>query len=84
MMETVTFPADAVRSIIDRYFIPLKYESGTDAEQFLRFGIRATPTVIFLDSEGNEIHRHVGFLGAESFLKEMEKAIPPDSGGKPV
>jgi thioredoxin-related protein len=84
MMETVTFPAEAVKGMIDRYFIPLKYESGSDAEQFLRFGIRATPTVIFLDSEGNEIHRHVGFLGAETFLKEMEKALPPGAGSKPV
>jgi thioredoxin-related protein len=84
MMETGTFPMDAVKGMIDRYFIPLKYESGSDAEQFHRFGIRATPTVIFLDSEGDEIHRLVAFLSADDFLKEMQKALPRNTDSAPV
>lgn len=81
MMETGTFPSGAVREIINASFIPLKYKSGTDAEQFLRFGIRGTPTFIFLDSEGNELHRVTGFKSPDDFIKEMQKALPlsPDT-----
>ena len=84
MMETGTFPTGAVREMINTSFIPLKYESGPDAEQFLRFAIRATPTVIFLDSEGNEIHRQVGFLNPDDFLKEMRKALPHSANTDPA
>jgi thioredoxin-related protein len=76
MMETGTFLTGEVRNMIDTYFIPLKYESGPDAEQFHRFGIRGTPTFIFLDSEGNEIHRVVGFRSPDDFIKEMQKTLP--------
>ena len=84
MMETGTFPTGAVRDMIDMYFIPLKYESGQDAEQFLRFGIRGTPTFIFLDSEGNEIHRVVGFKSPDDFIKEMRKAVPLSADTNPA
>lgn len=75
-METGTFPHDSVREMIAAHFVPLKYESGPDAEQFLRFGIRATPTTLFLNAEANEIHRVVGFLPPADFVKEMQKALP--------
>jgi thioredoxin-related protein len=64
--------------MVNASFIPLKYESGPDAEQFLRFGIRGTPTFIFLDSEGNEIYRVVGFHSPDDFIKEMRKAVPQE------
>jgi thioredoxin-related protein len=73
-METGTFPEETVRDEISKYFVPLKYESGRDAEQFLRFGIRATPTFVFLDSKGDEIHRIIGYFSADDFIKQLESA----------
>lgn len=72
-METGTFLTDNVNDFIQSKFVPLKYESGRDSEQFMRFGIRATPTYVFLDSSGNEVHRVVGFLGANNFMQELEQ-----------
>jgi len=37
----------------------------------LKFGIRAIPTQVFLDSEGNEFFRHVGFFPE----KEIDKIL---------
>jgi thioredoxin-related protein len=74
MMETVTFPQDNVQEFIKKYFVSLKYESGRDAEQFLRFGIRATPAYIILDLKGNEITRLTGFQSADDFIKHLEQA----------
>jgi thioredoxin-related protein len=73
-METGTFPDETVRELMNKYFIPLKYESGKDAEQFLRFGIRATPTFVFLDSKGDEIHRIIGYFSTDDFIKQLESA----------
>jgi thioredoxin 1 len=39
-----------------------------------RFQIQAIPTQIFYDSDGNEVHRHVGFMdeaGIDAQLKKM-------------
>lgn len=79
-METGTFPKKEVQEIINTSFVPLKFESGRDAEQFLRFGIRATPTFIFLDKEGNELHRVVGAYSAPDFARLLRDVSSGKTG----
>ncbi|MCK5512470.1 MAG: hypothetical protein KAI96_06655 [Thermodesulfovibrionia bacterium] len=74
MMETGTFLKDNVQIHINKYFIPVKYESGKDSEQFSRFAVMATPTFIFLNSKGDEICRTIGFYSADDFIKQLEHA----------
>ncbi len=74
MMETGTFLKEKVQEHIKKYFIPLKYESGRDSEQFLRFNVKATPAYVILDSKGNELHRIIGFHSADDFIKQLEIA----------
>ena len=38
-----------------------------------RFGIRAIPTQIFFDKEGNEIYRHEGFMGETDIDRIFKK-----------
>ncbi|MBW2557340.1 MAG: thioredoxin fold domain-containing protein [Deltaproteobacteria bacterium] len=42
-------------------------------EQAERFGIRLIPTQIFFNSEGQEVYRHVGFMGEEDIIAQLEK-----------
>ncbi len=74
MMETGTFLKGNVQDFVKKYFVPLKYESSRDSEQFLRFGVRLTPTYVVLDSEGNEIHRAIGFFSPDDFIGQLEIA----------
>jgi thioredoxin-related protein len=74
MMETGTFLKEKVQEYVMKRFIPVKYESGRDAEQFLRFGVRLTPSFVFLNSNGDEIYRTVGFFSAGDFIKQLEQA----------
>ena len=37
------------------------------------FNIMGVPTVIFLDKNGNEIHRFTGFVNAETFLEKLNQ-----------
>ena len=73
-METGTFLQGNVQEYINRFFSPLKYESGKDAEQFLRFSIKGTPTYIILDSNGDEISRVTGFNKGDDFIRELDTA----------
>lgn len=73
-METDTLPQEMVQDHIRTNFVPLKYESGRDAEQFHRFDVRATPTFIVLDSGGNERSRFIGYRDPRDFVEELEKA----------
>lgn len=42
-------------------------------EQAGRFGIRAIPTQIFYDEKGDEVYRHVGFMGEQDIVNQLNK-----------
>jgi thioredoxin 1 len=48
-----------------------------DSSHGRRFGIRAIPTQIFFDAEGNEVFRHTGFLDEERIIAKLyELGVP--------
>ncbi len=73
-METGTFQTASVQESVNTYFVPLKYESGKDAEQFMRFSVKATPSYIVLDANGNEIYRTIGYYEADDFISQLKIA----------
>ena len=74
-MKKCTLLTGSVQTYIAKYFISIKYESGADSEQFMRFGVTAKPAIIVLDAEGNEIFRKIGYFDPEAFIKKLEMAI---------
>jgi thioredoxin-related protein len=48
-----------------------------DSEQFQRFSVTAMPTIIVLDSAGNELFRKIGYFEPDIFIANLEQA-----GGK--
>lgn len=42
-------------------------------EPIRRFGIRAIPTQIFFDANGNEVYRHVGFMSEKDIVAQLTK-----------
>jgi thioredoxin-related protein len=73
-METGTFQTASVEEVVNTYFVPLKYESGKSAEQFMRFSVKATPTYVVLDADGNEIYRTIGYYEADDFISQLKIA----------
>ena len=73
-LKKETLNTESVREHISKYFVPLKYESGADSDQFLRFAITAMPTIIVLDAEGNELFRKIGYFDPGMFIENLEKA----------
>lgn len=73
-METGTFPNRDFQEYIEKYFVPVKYTSGIDSEQFFSYGVAATPEFIVLDAEGNEIYRKIGYFAPDLLIEQLEKA----------
>ncbi len=44
-----------------------------DTKAGKRYGVRAIPTQIFFDKGGREVYRHVGFLGEEAIVRQLQK-----------
>ena len=44
-----------------------------DKEPAKRFGIRAIPTQIFFDTNGQEVYRHVGFMSEEAIVGRLKR-----------
>ncbi|MBW2602976.1 MAG: thioredoxin family protein [Deltaproteobacteria bacterium] len=42
-------------------------------EQASRFKIRAIPTQIFFDKNGEEVYRHVGFMSEKEIIRQLTK-----------
>jgi thioredoxin 1 len=45
-----------------------------DRENGRRFGVAMIPTQVFLDKNGKEFHRHIGFYGYEEIEPVLKKA----------
>lgn len=73
-MKGCTLLTESVQEIIRNHFIPIKYESGADSDQFMRFGVTAKPAILVLDCEGNEIFRKIGYFEPEVFIEKLEMA----------
>lgn len=43
-----------------------------DKEPARRFGVRAIPTQIFFDKDGNEVYRHVGFMSESAIVTQLK------------
>lgn len=71
-METVTFLQENVQDYVNNDFVPLKYSSGNDAEQFRRFDVRMTPTYVVLDAKGNELGRVIGYQAPDEFIDQVK------------
>lgn len=53
-------------------------------DQAKRFKIRAIPTQIFFNEKGEEVYRHLGFLGEADIVQRLTDmgATSPDTAGK--
>ncbi|MCS7297293.1 MAG: thioredoxin family protein [Bacteroidia bacterium] len=70
MLERYTFSNPEVGAYAGKHYIPYRIdaEKGEGLRLANRYRIRAYPTIVFLDPEGNEIGRHVGYVDAPTFL----------------
>ena len=80
-MANVIFPMEHVGEFFNANFVNLKIdmEKGEGIELAKKYNVRAYPTFLILDAEGNEINRVVGSGDADGFIAKVKKAMDPNN-----
>lgn len=82
-MEESTYPDPRVVSEM-KDFIAIKVDTQKRIDIESKYGIAYYPTVVFLNSKGKEVSRHIGYLGPQEmveFIKETRGKLPKDAPG---
>ncbi len=75
MLEKYTFSNPQVGAYADRHYIAYRIdaEKGEGPRLANQYRIRAYPTIVFLDPQGKELGRHVGYTDANGFLTLLNR-----------
>ena len=76
------FPNDTVGAFFNEHFINVQYDMEKDSVGVMiknKFGVRAFPTLLFIDPETGELeHKVVGYCDTKLLVEEGEQAIHPE------
>lgn len=77
MMAKKTFTDSKVGEVFNENFINLKIdmEKGEGPALAKRYGVRAYPTLYFINGDGEVVHKIVGALGPDDFLERSAPAL---------
>jgi thiol:disulfide interchange protein len=63
-------------------FVSLKLDADAHRSWVSRYQVGGLPTILFIDPDGKEIHRVIGYKPPGQFVSEMEVALNVFRGGK--
>jgi thiol:disulfide interchange protein DsbD len=72
-MEKGTYPDSRVVSELSD-FIAIKVDTQKRIDIETKYMIEYYPTIVFLNPKGNEVSRHIGYLGPDEMVGEIKKA----------
>ncbi|AFD08424.1 thioredoxin family protein [Solitalea canadensis] len=80
VMANTVFKTDSVADFFNQTFVNLKVdmEKGEGPALQQRFGVSAYPTLLFIDGDGNLVHKMVGSAPVKEFMAEARKALDPE------
>ncbi|MEK6977324.1 MAG: thioredoxin fold domain-containing protein, partial [Candidatus Hydrothermarchaeota archaeon] len=67
-------------SVVDRLkesFIPVAVDVDNEKDLLHQFDVFGTPTIVFVDSNGKELKKLVGFINAGDFLGVLDEVAGP-------
>ena len=73
MLDRTTWKDEGVISAVTEKAVAVRVDVDENRELAAQFRIRSIPTIIFIDGEGKEVSRLIGYRDAEGFLKEFQK-----------
>lgn len=84
MLDRYTWPDAGVKQWLEAHTIPMKVDAERNRELAARYKIRSYPTMVFLNANGVELARTVGFQQPKTFLanaaniiKSQQPAVEP-------
>ncbi|TKC62440.1 DUF255 domain-containing protein [Pedobacter hiemivivus] len=81
MMAKDVFTKDNVADLFNQTFLNVKYdmEKGEGPALKDKFEVSAYPTYLFINGDGEVVHKIVGSMSAPEFMEEAKKALNPGS-----
>jgi thiol-disulfide isomerase/thioredoxin len=81
-LSSMVFPDSAVGAYFNPRFVNAKFDMEKDDGITIanKYGIRAYPTLLWLDGDGNVLHKIVGGLEPEGLIENAKKATDPTPG----
>ena len=81
LMVKNIFPLQSVGDYYNSNFINTKLdmEKGEGLELAKKYGVKVYPTYLFIDGDGKEVHRTVGYVKEEDFIQFGKDAINPEA-----
>lgn len=81
MMAKDVFTKDSVADLFNQTFLNVKYdmEKGEGPGLQNKYGVSAYPTYLFINGDGEIVHKIVGSMPAAEFMNEAVKALKPES-----
>ena len=73
-LDQETFADADVSAFLNDNFVPLKSNAGKTS-LYMNYGIRAVPTTVFVEPDGSEIARIVGYISADSFYQDALEVL---------
>jgi thiol-disulfide isomerase/thioredoxin len=74
-MDSVTYPDHEVQQFLRDHFTPVRLDVHRAWDAVRRYNQNWTPTLLWLNSDGVEEHRVVGYLPPEEFGAELELGL---------
>lgn len=74
MLDARTYPEKSVIKFAEQV-VPLKIECSQQIKVAEKYGIQATPTIMFLDADGKVIGYFAGFHPPKEFIAESMKIL---------
>lgn len=77
MMSNTIFTKNEVGEYFNKHFVSYKLdmERGEDPALGKKYGVKAFPTMLFMDAEGNVRHTIVGSKSANELIEEAKTAL---------
>jgi thiol:disulfide interchange protein len=81
-MQQAVFPKSSVGKFYNVNFINVKMdmEKGEGPDLAMKYGLTAIPTLMFIDGNGNLVHRFVGAVDGKELVALGKEAIVSDGG----
>lgn len=76
-LSNTTFKDKAVGEYFNKNFVNIKVdmEKGDGPGLAQKYGVRAYPTLLFIDKDGKQVHVSLGYIPAASLIEEGKKAL---------
>jgi len=72
-MNVEIFQKNEFRKIVSDTYVLVSIDADQQREVVEKYAVQGLPTVVFLDLEGKEIHRIVGYRTYNEFMEELKK-----------